>query len=101
MTTRSQNSTQVPFGLLIFPNERLQTVQPALYGGRPGVPRRQQRALDGQQLPRAVDIGLGGGERGAAAVVVVAAELELQRVLENLVGAQAHVDQVDLLVGPR
>jgi len=46
----------------LFPYERLQTVQPAVYDGKPGVPRGQQRMQDAQQLPRAVDVGSGSGE---------------------------------------
>ena len=61
--------------------------------GQPGIPGDQQRVQDGQQLAGPGDVRRNGRQRGAAAVVVVPGELELQRVLQHFVGAEADVDQ--------
>jgi hypothetical protein len=52
----------------------------------------------GQELPGADDVGRRRGQGGAAAVVIVAAELELDRVLQDLVCTQPDVQQIDLHV---
>src|SRR6185312_4035437 len=66
-------------------DQRLQPVEPGVDGGEPRVAGGEQRAQQAEQVAGALDIGERGRERGAAAVVVVPGELELQGVFQDLV----------------
>ncbi|MFC5199440.1 hypothetical protein [Streptomyces sp. NBC_01728] len=57
-----------------------------------------QRAQQAEEFLGVVDVGLGGGQLGSAAVVGGAGEFLVQGVFEDLVGAQREVVRVEVLV---
>src|SRR6202000_1079200 len=87
-------------GEVLLLEQALQRVQVGVDVGQPGVARGKQWLQEAEQGAGGLDAGGRARERGPAAVVVVPGELELQGVLDLLVGTPSEVAQRYLLRWP-